>query len=359
MTVFAQGLLHSELAERADLRVVRTDYLNKENYSGLTRQVVNFANGFLLAILVVKNILVWRPHIVHIQSPSGGGFYEKSFLILLARLLGRKTLLHVHGGAFRQFFQDSNPVAQKIIRWCGYLPDRIVTASPQMRDTWRLIGLPDERIVWIDNAVPLPATTIWSADNPDYLMKDGRSAPTTILFLTRICYAKGVIELVDAFVQLIDSFPQLFLRIAGFESPESAEIKDYIAKYGIHERITYLGTVTDEQKSAELLSADLYAFPTHVEDQSYAVLEAMSYGLPCVATNVGGIPSQIEDGVNGILVPARNTIELRFALERLIKDPILRHQFGTFNRSLIEQKFTWPSLAAKMYSLYEKLVTSA
>ena len=64
--------------------------------------------------------------------------------------------------------------------------------------------------------------------------------------------------------------------------------------------------MSELQKHNEYLNADIFAFPTHVEDQSYAVMEAMSYGLACVASNVGGVPSLIQHGQNGLLIPPKD-----------------------------------------------------
>ena len=355
MVTYILGLTHSKLALRADMRILRTDYMNKENYAGFVRQIVNFSNGMILVLKVFRSILVWQPDIVHIQANSGYGFFEKSFLALMGRFLGRSTLVHVHGGGFRDFYYRSNRIVQELIRWCGEIPDCIVVASPQMLDTWRIIGLAEERIIWINNAVRLPENGIWDNPKDDKLIKDGIASTINVLFLTRIALEKGIIELIEAIALLAKSFPMIRLRIVGVESQESLEAKDRIRKLSLDEKIDYIGTVSEEQKQAEFLAADIYAFPTHVEDQSYAVLEAISYGLPCVASAVGGVPSIIESGVNGLLVPPKNVKDLADAIERLIRNPDLRRQLGIAGRKTVEERFTWDRPADEMYSLYEKI----
>jgi glycosyltransferase involved in cell wall biosynthesis len=355
MTVYIRELMRSKLNLRADMQLIRTDYLNKENYSGVARQIVNFANGIILTLNLLRSIWVFRPHIVHVQTNSGFGFFEKSFLAWMARIFGRKSLLHVHGGGFRDFYNRSPGLVRRLIRWCGEIPDRIVVASPQMRDTWLIIGLANEKITWINNGVQLPEKSIWDNPEGDQMTRDGVTKPITVLFLTRIALAKGIIELIEAVALLTDSIPELHLRIVGFESAESLKVKELILELGLEDRIHYIGTVSEEQKSKESLAADIYASPTHVEDLPYAVLEAISYGLPCVATAVGGIPSIIESGVNGILVPPKNIDELAGAIEQLIHDPDLRRRLGQAGRKTIKQKFTWDSPADEMYALYQEI----
>ena len=174
MVTYIQGLLNSSLTKQVDARVVRFDYLGKERFSGVTRGVINFLNAIILTVVFISQVLSWRPDIVHIQTNSGFGFYEKSWIALLAKLLGCKTLMHVHGGNFREFYTLSPRIIQRFILWCARINDRVVTASPQMRSTWQYIGLPDEKITLIGNAVNLP------------VLEDVRGASeiVTVLFLT-------------------------------------------------------------------------------------------------------------------------------------------------------------------------------
>ncbi|MBI5296395.1 MAG: glycosyltransferase family 4 protein [Chloroflexi bacterium] len=355
MVTYAKELLNSKLSEKTDARVVRMDYLQKENYAGPTRFIINFLNGAILLSVVIGSVLIWRPHIVHVQTNSGMGFFEKSFLILIARLFNCKTFLHVHGGRFREFYYESPVGMQRLIRWCGELPDIILVASPQMRETWRMIGVPDEKVVQINNAVRLPPQTVWDAPDISWKARDGISLPVTILFLTRIVYAKGIIELIDAANSLTEAFPMLQLRIVGAENAESLQIREYLKTLDMDDNATYVGFVTEEEKQNELLHADLYAFPTHVEDQSYAVMEAMSYGLPCIASAVGGVPSLIENGVNGVLIPPKNTEVLVQAIKTLIQHPDMRQNLGWAARRTVERAFTWDRSADEIYAIYQQV----
>lgn len=355
MVTYVREMLNSKLSEKTDARVVRMDYLQKENYSGVIRIVINFLNGAILLFMVIGSILTWHPAIVHIQTNSGTGFFEKSFLILVARLFNRKTFLHVHGGGFREFYYKSPVMVQRLIRWCGGLPNIILVASPQMRETWQIIGVPQERVVQINNAVRMPSRIFWDDPQPGWEARDGISSPITVLFLTRIVFAKGVIELLDAVKTLSASFPRLHVRIVGAENAESLQVKEYLKTLDLAEHATYVGFVTEEQKQDELLHADLYAFPTHVEDQSYAVMEAMSYGLPCVASAVGGVPSLIVNGVNGILIPPKDTGALVQAISVLIENPGMRQNLGRAARRTVEKDFTWDRSAGDIYALYRKI----
>jgi glycosyltransferase involved in cell wall biosynthesis len=85
--------------------------------------------------------------------------------------------------------------------------------------------------------------------------------------------------------------------------------------------------------------ADVFIFPTLGDVLPLAIMEAMASGLPVIATNVGAVTEEIDDGVTGFLVPPGDVNALVAATVRLIKDPDLRHQMGAAGRHVAEQRF--------------------
>lgn len=344
MVTYIQGLLNSDVFKVIDYKVVRLNYINKERYKGIFRVIINIVNSSVLTIVFLAKAIYWRPNIVHIQSNSGFGFFEKSWIALLAKMMGCKTLFHFHGGNLRNFYSESSGFVKKMILNCALLNDRIITGSPQMRENWLFIGIPESKIVYIGNAVNLPE-----------IKEKMPNENITILFLTRIVLEKGIIELIDAFLSLKLIIPNVQMRIVGAESLDAPYVKEYLQKKDINQSIKYIGPVTDEEKNYEYLKADIFAFPTYFEDQSYAIMEAMSYELPCVASNVGGVPSLIINGENGILVTPKDVQSLKYALESLCRNPELRQLLGKKARKTIEQGFTWQKRSIQIIELYENL----
>jgi len=346
MVSYIKGLLSSDVFQEVNYKVVRSNNYNKEKYQGFVRLLLNILNAFILTVTFVFKAIIWRPDIVHIQSNSGFGYFEKSWIALLARGLGSKTILHFHGGNFLNFYKESNRLKRKLIKQCAMINNRLMTGSPQMKDNWLSIGVPKSKIVYIGNAV----------DMPDVTQRPPRTS-VTILFLTRVVLEKGIIELIDAFLQLKSSYVDLKLRIVGADSLDTPLVKKYLLKKDPDQSINYIGPVTDEQKRLEYLNADIFAFPTYVEDQSYAIMEAMSYGLPCVASNVGGVPSLITDGKNGLLIEPKDVQSLKKGLETLISDLELRKLLGENASRTIRDGFTWKIRSQEIKALYETLVS--
>jgi len=105
----------------------------------------------------------------------------------------------------------------------------------------------------------------------------------------------------------------------------------------IQERVHFLGK---QDRVNELLPlADLLIMPSELESFGLVALEAMACRVPSIATQVGGIPELIEDGVNGLLVTPSDVVGLEDALERLIRDPALRQRLAEAGRTRVMQAY--------------------
>jgi glycosyltransferase involved in cell wall biosynthesis len=347
MTSYIQGLLNSDVFRTIEYRVVRFSYFNKEKYFGMTRFLANCLNAVILTINFLLNVVFWRPDIVHIQSSSGHGFFEKSWIAFLAKIFRRKTIFHFHGGYMREWYEQSSRLKQFFIRQSALINDRIMTGSPQMRETWLYIGIPEDKMIYIGNAVNLPA---------QYSTELSFKHSISLLFLTRVVLEKGIIELIDSYLSLQKETENLKLRIVGADTADTLYVKKYLHDVDKNNLVEYVGPVSDEQKHKEYLEADIFVFPTYVEDQSYAVMEAMSYGLPVIASNVGGVPSLITHEQNGYLVLPKDVDSLRQGIKKIISAPDLREKLGKNARKTIEQGFTWEIRSQEIVALYTTLV---
>jgi glycosyltransferase involved in cell wall biosynthesis len=98
----------------------------------------------------------------------------------------------------------------------------------------------------------------------------------------------------------------------------------------------------------------VFALPSYAEGMPMALLEAMSWGLPVVATPVGGVPQVIEHGVNGLLVAPGDIDGLAAALARLFDEPALRDSLGAAARRTIAARFSVETALARLGELYRR-----
>jgi len=86
------------------------------------------------------------------------------------------------------------------------------------------------------------------------------------------------------------------------------------------------------------------------------LLEAMAYGVACIATRVGAVPNVIEDGINGLLVPAGDAAALMAAMKRFLVDDSLAARLGKEARRTVERRFDWTQSADRIMALYDRLL---
>jgi glycosyltransferase involved in cell wall biosynthesis len=117
---------------------------------------------------------------------------------------------------------------------------------------------------------------------------------------------------------------------------------DFVERHGLRRHVRFPGVLVAGEKSQAYRSADIFCFPSFYASETFGVvlIEAMSHGLPIVATNWRGIPSVVEDGVCGVLVPPRDAAALAARLRQLIENPSQREAMGAQGRRIFLQKFT-------------------
>lgn len=149
-------------------------------------------------------------------------------------------------------------------------------------------------------------------------------------------------------------FPGLKFLIAG---EGKKEYKNNLIKfangYRMEKNIIFTGFREDIPEIMKGL--DIFVLPSHSEGLSRTILEAMASAKPVIATEVGGNPEAIEDGVTGILVPAKEPDKLAEAILKLVKDREKRERMGVAGRERAEKLFSIEENVRKIEELYQKL----
>lgn len=147
----------------------------------------------------------------------------------------------------------------------------------------------------------------------------GLSATSKIaLTVARLSSQKGYDYLIPTIPHLCKEFPELkFVWVGDGEQREF--LVNLVKEYGVHDRVLFLGHRSDVPRL--LQGADLFVFPTHYEGQPFAVLEAMGYGLPVIASATNGIPEVIENHVHGLLTRTGDSCDLLEAIRWALRNP--------------------------------------
>jgi len=165
----------------------------------------------------------------------------------------------------------------------------------------------------------------------------------------RLSPLKGQHTLIQALALLPpDIRARVQLEIAG-EGPEEMALRTLTHTAGVADRVRFVGFVTDPERFLQEL--DIAAFPSLSESFCLAAAEAMSCGLPVVASAVDGLAEIIQDGKSGLLVPPNDPAALAAALARLCRDAALRQTLGRTARREVETRFAVERIAARFEAL--------
>ncbi|HRD51413.1 MAG TPA: glycosyltransferase family 4 protein [Flavobacteriales bacterium] len=197
------------------------------------------------------------------------------------------------------------------------------------------------RVVVVPNAVQVPDHT------PAYPI-DGEAL--NLLFVGRFAFNKGIDLLLSVAAELHASHPAIRFMLAG-DGPERARME----RGGLPPNVALLGKVDDEQLERLYGECHALVLPTRFEGMPTVVLEAMARARPVVVSDVGA-SAELVDGTNGWLVPRA----LRAALEELAAAAnAQRARMGVVGRVRVEERFTWPHVAALFEELAREVASGA
>jgi glycosyltransferase involved in cell wall biosynthesis len=199
-----------------------------------------------------------------------------------------------------------------------------------------------------------------SGVDPDFFkpadLRHGADA-IRILFASRLLGEKGIRELVVAMAEVVKIHPNAVLWVAGepyAQNPTSLTDRD-LQVMGSKPWLKLFGQVDDMLPL--LQQSDIVALPSYREGTPKILLEAASCGLPIVATDIAGCRGVVEEGVNGYLVPVKDSVELTGALLKLCGDAALRKAMGKKGRDIILQDFTSEIVIRKTLAVYQSLLS--
>ncbi len=264
---------------------------------------------------------------------AGGGAFAAS--ILAAKSLGLRIVSSV-----RQMPQELPTTTGK--RWLGLIP------TPQLwrrRLIWRkrIPAMCCDSVIFNSRRVArlyeqeygFPADRSRIIPNGEVTGKYRQRAlpdrPSRIASVGRVTHAKGADTLLDAFTAIAQRHPHAHLAYYG-DGPLMSELDDRARSRGLGDRVDFHGFTPDHE--AIYPDIDIYVQASRRESMSNSVIEAMARGIPCVVSDVGGLPETVDEGRTGFVVPANQPERYAEALDRLLSD---RQTFARFSDAAIER----------------------
>ncbi len=298
--------------------------------------------------LVLQARRIVLEHGIHVIQTHG---YKSNVLgILLQTLCRRPWIGFAHGytGDNRKV-RLYNRIDRTVLRYA----DRVVTVSDSMKALLVRGGVQTENIRLIYNAIEVPPAR--PTVNAAVVKKRHGLAPDqrVIGVFGRLSPEKGQLVFLKAMAKTVQSCPGVIALLVG-EGQDQAMLQDYCRANDLCDRVVFTGYQENVGEYYQVL--DLLVLPSLSEGLPNAVLEAMSFGVPVVATAVGGVPEVItEEKNNGVLVPPGDPDALAQQIVELLKDDSRRQRIGQHGRRSLYPRFSPDQRARKIEGLYYEL----
>jgi glycosyltransferase involved in cell wall biosynthesis len=199
-------------------------------------------------------------------------------------------------------------------------------------------------------------------DATAFAAMEGTPRPTGERFILNVgqyCEKKGQDVLIEAFAAIVDDYPDVNLVLVGQTDPALSALKELCARKGIDERVRFFPDEPHHQVAEFFRRATVFALPSRQEPFGIVLLEAGAFGLPVVASRVGGIPEILTDGFTGRLVAPDNPVELAICLRSLLDSPVTAQEMGERLRHHVLTSFTWTVAYERYMALLKDARVSA
>lgn len=289
---------------------------------------------FIFLLLFDRNI-----RIVHIHTASNTSFLRSSIYVSISKFFKKRIIMHIHSGEFIDYYKHNSSFVRKTLLKC----DKIIVLTQMWNDMLVEISGLTNTIV-LQNIIPKPVIKPLKYD-------DGL---THFLFMARITREKGIFDLINCINKYKTQLRgKAIFHVAGRGLHD--ELLLDIKEKGIEDIVKYEGWVLGEDKNNLINKCDVFILPTHFEALSLSILEAMSFNKPIVASRVGGIPSIVKHGENGLLFKSCDLEDMINCIMYFIENPTFISKMGNASEKIVSEYYA-EEITPKLQNIYESLL---
>jgi len=247
----------------------------------------------------------------------------------------------------------SDPTFLPLTRFSIVESDAVTAPSVWLAEaTYRNLDVPRDRAIEV---IPNFVDTRRFVPAPPKEVRASATRSATLVHVSNFRSLKRVDDVIAIFAQAQSRAPELAmtLQLVG-DGPERERIRGLAHSGGLEDCVQFLGERTD--LPSVLRGADLFLLPSESESFGLAALEAMSCGVPVIASRVGGVPEVVIDGETGLLAPVGDIATMAAHVVRLLADAGLRARLGAAGRTRAETVFPLEAMVSKYEDLYRRLL---
>lgn len=330
--VATELLLNSRLKEEfhlihLDTRLGRSvGAIGRWKIGKLFRMKMQYIRLFFICVLK-RPTLVWIP-----ISQSTPGFLKDSVYILIARLTGRRVLLHLRGSNLLNWLRQSTTLTRIYVSWIIKRTQGAIVLGEKLRYLFEPF-LPADKIF----VVPNGADYVYSA-----VTKKMEKNGLRLLYLSNLQPGKGIQDIIEALKILMDQTTEVVdLQVVGaWRDHHTRKICEEVVREN-HLPVEWISPKTGNEKQKLFKNADIFLFtPRAPEGHPWVIVEAMAAGLPIITTDQGAITESVQNGFNGFVVDVQNPGQIAEKILFLMKNRGLIKKMGDESRKLYLEKFT-------------------
>ena len=296
---------------------------------------------------VIFGLLKFNPDIVYLAITAKGlGFYKDFPIAMLAKLSGKKLILHYHNkGVILRQHKLLDHMLYRIL----FKNTKVILLSELLyEDVAKYVK--KENVFFCPNGIPAPNIV-------EEILPKINKVPQ-LLFLSNLIKSKGVFVLLKALKALNDKGIAFHCNIVGGEGDISLiKLNHKINDLNLKNCVTYLGKKYGDDKYKIFQSSDIFVLPTFYHNECFplVILEAMFHSLGVISTYEGAIPEIIDDNETGYLVEKQDSVDLANKIQQLIENPSLRKSMGEKGRRKFEKKYTLCHFEQNMTKILTKI----
>ena len=232
--------------------------------------------------------------------------------------------------------------------------DKTVAVSQALAAEMMKEGIPSAKILIIDNGIDLQKFTNQTRNNElrkSFGFNGNHKIIGTVASLTE---EKGHVYLIEAAQQVLDKHPECRFLIIG-DGGQRQFLEEKAANLGLNGKALFTGSRKDVPEILSIL--DAFILPSLKEGLPMALLEAMASKLPVIATSVGAIPNVIEDGINGLLIPPKNSDAISEAINKMLSNGDSAKEMALKGFEKVRDHYSSKQMAEKYLTVYQELLT--
>lgn len=344
-----RNMLASSLSERYDLMQFEIGSRGRESPATEEKAIAQISRLVWSPVILIWRIIRIRPALVHLNtSLNHKGFWRDLVYLMIGKVLRRKVIVQIHGGSLERYCHSS-PILKYVSSMAFRIADAVVVlSSVEKRNFEKISNL--KKLAVIPNAVNIG----------DYYLESPRNHAGKVRRLTylgRLTREKGLFEAVAA-MKIIAADPNLgeieFI-IAGSGSDRMA-LENSIKEMGLIHRVRIIDPLFGSEKVRFLQTSDVFLFPSYHEGLPYSILESLAAGTPVIASNVGGIPDAVIDGIHGLLIEPRDPVQIADAIRKLASNSDLVRTMSQNCLSRSREFYGLERLATQFDNLYASVI---